>query len=130
MSSVCRKPLINTNAAVQQSPSRRLSSNSAGCPAIKEKQYRTRFLIYRADRFWSFAGQRYSLFYSENKMTFAVTRNNQEHVLDLSLNKLSEQLDPDRFFRANRQIILCIDAIDHAEPYFNGKNIGNGTSAV
>ena len=54
-------------------------------------------------------------------MTFAVTRNNQEHVLDLSLNKLSEQLDPDRFFRANRQIILCIDAIDHAEPYFNGK---------
>lgn len=87
----------------------------------KEKQYRTRFLIYRADRFWSLQVSDIAYFYSENKMTFAVTRNNQEHVLDLSLNKLSEQLDPDRFFRANRQIILCIDAIDHAEPYFNGK---------
>ena len=87
----------------------------------KEKQYRTRFLIYRAARFWSLQVSDIAYFYSENKMTFAVTRNNQEHVLDLSLNKLSEQLDPDRFFRANRQIILCIDAIDHAEPYFNGK---------
>lgn len=34
-----------------------------------------------------------------------------------------EQLDPERFFQANRQIILCIDAVDHAEPYFNGKII-------
>ena len=34
---------------------------------------------------------------------------------------LSEQLDPDRFFRANRQILLSIQAITHIEPYFNGK---------
>ena len=24
-------------------------------------------------------------------------------------------------FRANRQVLVCIDAIDHAEPFFNGK---------
>lgn len=87
----------------------------------KEKQYRTRFLIYGVDRFWSLQVSDIAYFYSENKVTFAVTRSNQEHIIDLSLNKLMEQLDPDRFFRANRQIILCIDAIDHAEPYFNGK---------
>lgn len=87
----------------------------------KEKQYRTRFLIYGVDRFWPLQVSDIVYFYSENKITFAVTRGNQEHVIDLSLNKLSEQLDPNRFFRANRQIILCIDAIDHAEPYFNGK---------
>ena len=60
-------------------------------------------------------------FYSENKITFAVTFTGQEHLIDLSLNKLSEQLDPDRFFRANRQILLSIQAITHIEPYFNGK---------
>lgn len=32
-----------------------------------------------------------------------------------------EQLDPEQFFRANRQIIISIASIDHAEPYFNGK---------
>lgn len=87
----------------------------------KEKQYRTRFLISGVDRFWSLQVSDIAYFYSENKITFAVTHNNQEHIIDLSLNKLSEQLDPDRFFRANRQVILCIDAIHHAEPYFNGK---------
>ena len=76
----------------------------------KEKQYRTRFLIYRADRFWSLQVSDIAYFYSENKMTFTV---------NFSVSFLI--MIPDRFFRANRQIILCIDAIDHAEPYFNGK---------
>lgn len=87
----------------------------------QEKRHRTRFLIYGSNRFWSLQVSDIAYFYSENKITFAVTRSNQEHIIDLSLSKLSEQLDPDRFFRANRQVILCIDAIDHAEPYFNGK---------
>ena len=87
----------------------------------KEKRFRTRFLISGVDRFWSLQVNDIAYFYSENKVTFAVTRSGQEHIIDLSLNKLTDQLDPDRFFRANRQIIVCIDAIDHAEPYFNGK---------
>lgn len=87
----------------------------------KDKRYRTRFLISGTDKFWSLQVEEIAYFYSENKITFAVTKSGQEHILDLSLNKLMEQLDPDRFFRANRQVIICIDAITHAEPYFNGK---------
>ena len=87
----------------------------------KERRYRTRFLIYGADRFWSLQVTDIAYFYSENKITFAVTKKGQEHIIDLSLNKLMEQLDPELFFRANRQVIISIDSIDHAEPYFNGK---------
>lgn len=87
----------------------------------KERRFRTRFLIYGAERFWSLQVADIAYFYSENKVTFAVTKNGQEHIIDLSLNKLMEQLDPEQFFRANRQIIISIDAINHAEPYFNGK---------
>lgn len=36
-------------------------------------------------------------FYSENKVTFAVTKQNREFIIDLSLDKLMEQLDPDVF---------------------------------
>lgn len=89
----------------------------------KEKRYRSRFLISGVDKFWSLPITEIAYFYSENKTTFAVTKNGQEHILDLSLNKLMEQLEPDRFFRANRQVIVCIDAITQAEPYFNGKII-------
>lgn len=87
----------------------------------KEKRFRTRFLISGVNSFRTLQVADIAYFYSENKVTFAVTHAGQEHIIDLSLNKLSEQLDPDQFFRANRQVILCVDAITHVEPYFNGK---------
>lgn len=87
----------------------------------KEKRYRSRFLIYGADKFWTLQVSDIAYFYSENKVTFAVTHTDKEHIVDLPLNKLEEQLDPDRFFRANRQVLLSITAIIHVEPYFNGK---------
>lgn len=87
----------------------------------QKKQYRTRFLIPGNDKFYPLEVNNIAYFYSENKITFAVTFSGQEHIIDLSLNKLTDQLDPNHFFRANRQILLCVDAITHIEPYFNGK---------
>ena len=86
-----------------------------------EKRYRTRFLINGADKFWTLSVDQIAYFYSENKVTFAVTKTGQEQVVDFSLDKLSEQLDPDQFFRANRQTIIGIDSIAKIEPYFNSK---------
>ena len=87
----------------------------------REKAYRTRFLIAGGERFRPLEVSDVAYFYSENKITFAVTYTGQEHIVDLSLNKLVEQLDPDLFFRANRQVLLCVKAISHVEPYFNGR---------
>lgn len=87
----------------------------------QEKAYRTRFLISGVDKFWTLQVEDIAYFYSENKVTFAVTKCAQEHIIDLPLIRLEEQLDPKRFFRANRQMIICIDAVVHAAPFFNGK---------
>lgn len=86
-----------------------------------EKKYRSRFLISGVDDFWSLRVEDIAYFYVEERTTFAVTPNGKEHILDLSLNKLEEQLDPTQFFRVNRQMILNIDAIDRAVPSFKGK---------
>ena len=59
----------------------------------------------------------------ENKITFAVTKQNREFIIDLSLDKLMEQLDPDVFFRSNRQTVVSINAIVKVESYFLGKAI-------
>lgn len=87
----------------------------------EEKRYRTRFLISGVDRFWTLQVADVAYFYSENKVTFAVTHSATQHAVDLPLDKLCEQLDPDRFFRANRQILLSVNSIERIEPYFNGK---------
>mgnify|MGYP003159363589 FL=1 len=86
-----------------------------------EKKYRSRFLISGTDEFWLLRVEDIAYFYSEEKTTFAVTPSGREHILDLSLNKLEEQLDPEQFFRVNRQMILNVDAIDRAAPFFKGR---------
>lgn len=85
------------------------------------KRYRTRFLIAGTNRFISLQVNEIAYFYSENKVTTAVTLDGRELVVNLPLNRLEEQLDPDRFFRANRQVMLSVGAIERIEPYFNGK---------
>ncbi len=47
--------------------------------------------------------------------------NNQNHVIDFSLETLEEQLNPEEFFRINRQVIVNIQVINKIENYFGGK---------
>lgn len=89
----------------------------------RTKRYRTRFLIAGVDKFRTLQVSDIAYFYSENKLTTAVTMSGDEHIVDLPLSRLADQLDPDQFFRANRQILVCVKAIVSVEPYFNGKVI-------
>lgn len=91
--------------------------------SVPAKKYRTRFLITGNDKLFTLKVSDIAYFYFENKITFAVTYQNKEFVVDFSLDKLCDQLDPDVFFRANRQTILNIDSIQRIEPYFLGKAV-------
>ena len=86
-----------------------------------QKKYRTRFLISVGERLITLPVSDVAYFYSENRVTFAVTRQGREYIVDFSLDKLGEQLDPDNFFRTNRQTLVEINAIRKIEPYFQNK---------
>lgn len=85
------------------------------------RKYRQRFLITSPRRVYTISIPEIAYFYSEDKISFAVTFDGKTHILDLTLNKLEEQLDPELFFRANRQVLLSADCIEQIEPHFNGK---------
>lgn len=87
------------------------------------KKFRTRFLVSRRDEFFTLQVEDIAYFYSENKCTFAVTKSGDKYLIEYSLDKLSEQLDPDIFFRTNRQSIVSINSIKSIEPYFQNKII-------
>lgn len=78
-------------------------------------------LIPEAGRYISLRVEDIAYFYTENKTSLAVTSSGQTHVVDMSLSRLEEQLDPDMFFRANRQVLVGFRSIAGIEPYFNGK---------
>jgi len=86
-----------------------------------EKKYRKRFLVAKGAAFYKLPVEDIAYFYSENRITTAVTFNRQNHVVDFSLEALEEQLDPDTFFRVNRQLIVNIQSIEKIENYFGGK---------
>ena len=85
--------------------------------------YRSRILTSVADGFVKLDISDIAYFHSSQKVTTATTFDKKNYVIDFTLDKLQDQLDPDIFFRANRQFILNINSITKVENWFNGKLI-------
>ncbi len=92
---------------------------------IHEKpQYRKRFLLKVArETFETILVNDIAYFYSLNKITFARLFPSQknEQVLDYSLDSLQEQINPNDFFRINRQYLININSINKIHQYFDNK---------
>jgi DNA-binding LytR/AlgR family response regulator len=73
------------------------------------------------ESFFRLAAGDVAFFYSTHKITFAVTFISREYPLDISLDNLREQLDPEQFFKINRQVIVNSVAIENIHTYFQGK---------
>ena len=51
----------------------------------------------------------------------AVTFDKNDYLLDFTLDELSSKLNPDFFYRANRQFIISKNAIKELDSWFNGR---------
>lgn len=70
-----------------------------------------RFLIRIGQNFKTVEVKEAAYFYTENKITFLMSKEGKRYPVDYSLEKLETFLPPQSFFRINRQFIVCIDAI-------------------
>jgi DNA-binding LytR/AlgR family response regulator len=69
----------------------------------------------------SVAIERVAYFFSENKLTFLVTNDGKKYPVDHTLETIEEQIDPNIFYRVNRQFIVGFTAIHEMHPYFKGR---------
>ncbi len=83
--------------------------------------YKKRFLVKQGQRLISLAVDQVAYFSSEDKVVFLVDRQRGKFVLSASLDELEQQLDPDAFFRLNRQFLVAFTVIQGIQPFFNGK---------
>jgi len=83
--------------------------------------YKSRFLVKSGQSFFKVGADECAYFYLDNKLTYLVLRNGKRHLVDFTLDELEQQLDPQKFFRANRQFITNIDSITSIHNYFGGK---------
>jgi two-component system LytT family response regulator len=76
-----------------------------------------RFLIRYGDQFKVVEPQDIAYIHSLQKNTFLRTRTGRDLPLDDSLDRLERQLDPERFTRLNRQLIVQVDSIRELVAY-------------
>jgi DNA-binding LytR/AlgR family response regulator len=60
-------------------------------------------------------------FQADNKIVYLIDKEGNRYVVDYTLEKLEEQLDPQYYFRLNRSFIVHIEAIQQVKPYFNSR---------
>ena len=88
-----------------------------------DNRYRERFLLPYRDGYKTVLVGDVNHIYSENKNTCLYLNDGTSGIVSLSLETLETQLNPDKFFRANRQYILHIDSVEYIGNYFNSKLI-------
>ncbi|MCK5066956.1 MAG: response regulator transcription factor [Bacteroidales bacterium] len=75
------------------------------------KPYKLRFMVKVGDHIKSVDVENILFFYSQQKGTFIHTDQNRNYVVDYTLDKLGEILDPSMFHRINRRYITSHRAI-------------------
>jgi DNA-binding LytR/AlgR family response regulator len=88
---------------------------------IQPAEYRKRFLVKHLSQWMPIEVNDIAYFYSEDGVSLFRTNTNQKFSIDYTLDDLEAMLDPAQFFRANRQFIVDINAVQQIHPYFNNK---------
>lgn len=88
---------------------------------IQQKQptFRERFLAQKGQEWLPVKVADLRQLYSSEGLTFALTTAGQRVLLDDTLDRIEEELDPREWARINRAQIVHIDGITKAQPYFN-----------
>jgi DNA-binding LytR/AlgR family response regulator len=69
-------------------------------------KYRKRFSVMVGERMKSIEVNEIAYFFSTSGITFLVTKTNNQYTLDSSLDTIIKELDPNQFFRINRQYLI------------------------
>lgn len=86
-----------------------------------KKKYKTCFLLPERDKLIPLATSNIAYIYIDTKTVKAVSMDNHVYYLNQTLDDIMSQLDPDHFFRANRQFIISRNAVKDMSIWFGNK---------
>lgn len=88
--------------------------------SLKQQQrlYQKRFMVVVGEQIKTIPCDEVAYFFAEGKYVFLVHVNKERYLVDFTLDKLVEVLDPDHFFRINRQFIVGFGSIQTMQKWF------------
>lgn len=90
---------------------------------LQPKEYKSRFFIRFGEHIKTLQVNEVAYFFSENKATFARTFENRTYPMDNNLDALEDLLNPQDFFRINRQYLINLRSIDDMKTYSKARVI-------
>jgi DNA-binding LytR/AlgR family response regulator len=93
-------------------------------------EYKKRFLIRFGEHIKTISVEDIAYCYSESKATFAKTFDGRNYPMDYNLDSLEALLDPQDFFRINRQYLISLKSIEEMRTYTKARVIVKLTPAV
>ena len=108
---------------------RQLYNNDGGFPEriqklmreITNTRYKERLLIKRGQQLSYLKTESAAYCYADGKLCYAVDFNGNKFLLDNNLSQLEEQLQPTRFYRINRHLLVNIDAVQKVHTWIGGR---------
>lgn len=86
-----------------------------------EREYKKRFTVNVGQHLKIINADEIECFYSENKGTFAATVDGRNYLLDMTLENLELELQPESFFRVSRKFYININHIKDIVSYTNSR---------
>ncbi|MCF8357121.1 MAG: LytTR family DNA-binding domain-containing protein [Prolixibacteraceae bacterium] len=86
-----------------------------------DRGYKNRFLVKVGDHYKSVQDNEITCFYILERATFIRTTSDKDYTVDHSLDNLQKMIDPDTFFRINRNCIVNINKISDILNYSSSR---------
>ena len=98
------------------------STQSVGDLSVQMvKTYKTRFFVKIGNHFHSIPVDNIECFYIVERAVFFKTNNGKNYNLDYSLDQVQQLIDPEKFFRINRNYLIQINAIQDIYNYSSSR---------
>lgn len=88
---------------------------------LQKKEYKQNFLVYIRDRIIPVPVDNIAYFFLDNEKVWCLTFEGRKYMMDEPLDRIQSQLDPENFFRSNRQFIVSRKSVQSAAQYFQRK---------
>ncbi len=85
------------------------------------RTYKKRFVGKVGQRLFFIDADQIAYFQADNKILYMVDFEGTKYVVDYTIEKLEQVLDPKEFFRVNRRFMVNIKAIELVKPYVNSR---------
>ena len=124
------KPIIREELADAMEKVKRIQPQFSGDEAglllemfrTQQKKYKSRFLLHFREMYKIVPVKEIDYVFLDLKTVYFKLLDGSSIAVPYNLEELEEQLDPQYFFRVNRQYILNINSIESIHKYFNEKS--------